>query len=185
MLYILALDGWTNPKGNSIWAFMLITSSRQQYLLKLEDLLNKHHTAENLANIIEEVIEKVRITKFVGIVSDNASNIAAARRIITQKYPSIINVRCIAHCINLISSDIIKINQVGHLVKCSNILVKYFKTSHIGLSLLKEAIESKGIQGGGLKTYVETRWTSVYECFSSIWRLKDAFQHVNFLILLF
>jgi hypothetical protein len=48
------------------------------------------------------------------------------------------------------------------------------------MSLLKDAIEQKSIQGGGLKTYVETRWTTVYECTSSIWRLKDALQHVFF-----
>ena len=48
----------------------------------------------------------------------------------------------------------------------------------MGVALLKEAIEIKNIQGGGLKTYVETRWTTIYECTSSIWRLKDALQHV-------
>ncbi|RHZ70960.1 hypothetical protein Glove_264g74 [Diversispora epigaea] len=77
------IDGWTDPRGNSIWAFMLITSSRKKYLLKLEDLSSEHHTAQNLVNIITEVIEKVGINKFVTIVSNNGSNVAAARRIFT------------------------------------------------------------------------------------------------------
>ena len=159
---------------------MLVTNSRKEYLLNLKDLSSKRHTAEHLTTVIEEVINKVGVNKFSAIISDNGSNVAAARQIISEKYPSILNIRCIAHCINLISSDIVKINQVKILVKWSNIVTKFFKNSAIGMSLLKSAIELKNIQGGGLKTYVETRWTTVYECTSSIWRLKDALQHVFF-----
>jgi hypothetical protein len=174
------LDSWTGPHGNSIWAFMLITSSRKEYLLKLEDLSSEHHTSKYLSTVIDEVISRVGVDKFVAIVSDNAANIAGAREKISEKYPSILNVRCIAHCINLISSDIAKIIQVKTLVRYANIITRFFKSSAIGASLLKEAIEIKNIQGGGLKTYVETRWTTIYECTSSIWRLKDALQHVFF-----
>ena len=173
------MDGWTDSRGNSIWAFMLITSTRKEYLLNLEDLSSKRHTGDYLSSVIEEVIGKVSADKFVAIISDNASNVSAARRLISQKYPSILNIRCIAHCINLISSDIVKINQVKSLVRCANIITRFFKNSAIGVALLKNAIQLKNIQGGGLKTYVETRWTTVYECISSIWRLKDALQYVS------
>ncbi len=53
-------------------------------------------------------------------------------------------------------------------MKYCNILTKYFKNSHIGGSLLKEAITLKGIESGNLKTYVETRWTTVYDCVNSV-----------------
>src|SRR5215208_4742753 len=157
---------------------MLITSSRKEYLLKLEDLSSECHTSQYLSTIIEEVIVKVRSDKFVAIISNNAANVTGACQIISQNYLSILNIRCIAHCINLISSDIVKINQAKNLVKCANIITKFFKNSAMGVALLKEAIEIKNIQGGGLKTYVETRWTTIYECTSSIWHLKDALQHV-------
>ncbi|GET04043.1 ribonuclease H-like domain-containing protein [Rhizophagus clarus] len=138
--FTIAMDGWTDPHGNSLWAFMLMTGSRKEYLLSLEDLSNIRHTGEHLSNVIEEVINKVGAKKFVAIVSDNGSNVAAALR-------------------------------------CANILTKYFKNSTLGSSWLNEAIKSKNIEGGGLKTYVETRWTTVYECVHSVWRLKDALQH--------
>jgi len=109
MFDVLALDGWTDPRGNSIWAFLLLTSSRKEYLLWLEDLSKEHHTAQNLSDVIIDVIERVGSKKFLAIVSDNTSNVTAARWIVTQKYPNIININCIAHCINLISSDIVKI----------------------------------------------------------------------------
>ena len=97
---------------------------------------------------------------------------------ICEEYPNILNVRCIAHCINLISSDIVKVHTIKSLIKCMNSLTKYFKNSNLASAWLKEAIQLKGIEGGGLKTYVETRWTTVYECVSSVWRLKDALQNV-------
>ena len=131
------MDGWTGPHRNSIWAFMLITSSRKEYLLKLKDLSSKHHTSQYLSTVIEEVISRVGVDKFVAIVSNNAANVAGARRIISEKHPSILNMRCIAYCINLISSDVAKINQVKSLVKCANIITRFFKNSAIGVALLK------------------------------------------------
>ncbi|CAB4384468.1 unnamed protein product [Rhizophagus irregularis] len=79
--FTIAMDGWTDPHGNSLWAFMLMT---------------------------------------------------------------------------------------GEMCKHSH------KNSTLGSSWLNEAIKSKNIEGGGLKTYVETRWMTVYEFVHSVWRLKDA-----------
>ncbi|GET65405.1 ribonuclease H-like domain-containing protein [Rhizophagus irregularis DAOM 181602=DAOM 197198] len=168
----------TDPRGNNLWAFILLTPSRKEYLLQLEDLSKNSHTAEYLSNVINDIICKVGISKIVAIVSDNAANVASARRIITNEHPSIINIRCIAHCINLISSDIVKVDQVKCLVKRANILTRYFKNSTLASTWLKEAIDAKNIAGGGLKTYIKIRWTTVHKCTSSVYRLKDALLHV-------
>ena len=168
MFDVSALDRWTDPRGNSIWAFLLLTSSRKEYLLRFKDLLKEHHIAQNLSDVIIDVIERVGSKKFVTIVSDNVSNVMAARWIVIQKYPNIININCIAHCINLISLDIVKIIQVKYLVKCCNILTKFFKNSNIAGLWLKEAIDLKEIEGGNLKTYVKTCWTTVYDCVASV-----------------
>ncbi len=133
-----------------------------------------------MSNVIIDVIEWVGSKKFVAIVSDNAFNVTAARQIVTQKYPNIININCIAYCINLISSDIVKITQVKYLVKCCNILTKFFKNLNIAGLWLKKAINLKEIEGGNLKTYVETYWTTVYDCVASVWWLKEALQYVYF-----
>ncbi|PKB95337.1 hypothetical protein RhiirA5_386078 [Rhizophagus irregularis] len=91
--FTIAMDGWTDLHGNNLWAFMLMTGSRKEYLLSLEELSNIHHTGVHLSNVIEEVINKVEAKKFVAIMSDNGSNVAAARKIITNNYPNIINMR--------------------------------------------------------------------------------------------
>ncbi|GET62172.1 ribonuclease H-like domain-containing protein [Rhizophagus irregularis DAOM 181602=DAOM 197198] len=148
------------------------------FTIALDDLSKNSHTAEYLSKVINDIICKVGISKIVAIVSDNAANVAGARRIITNEYPSIINIRCIAHCINLISSDIVIVDQVKCLVKRANILTRYFKNSTLASTWLKVAIDAKNIAGGGLKTYIETRWTTVHECISSVYRLKDALLHV-------
>lgn len=147
-------------------------------MIRLEDLTKHSHTSEYLSSIINEVIHKIGPNKFAAIVSDNAANVAGARRIITTNYPSIIDIRCIAHCFNLISCDIVKVDQVKCLVRRANILTRYFKNSTLASNWLKEAIDAKNIVGGGLKTYVETRWTTVHECTASVYRLKDALLHV-------
>ena len=82
---------------------MIITSSREEYLYSLQDFSSDHHTTEFLTNKIDEIIQKIGSKKVGAIVSDNAANISAARKAITLKYPNIMNLRCIAHCFNLIS----------------------------------------------------------------------------------
>ena len=71
---------------------MLLTHSRKEYLLNLEDLSKVKHTGQHIANVIEEVINQISSEKFIAIVSDNGSNVASARELIVQKYPNIINV---------------------------------------------------------------------------------------------
>jgi hypothetical protein len=96
------IDGWTDPKQQSVWGFMLITSLCEEYLYSLQNYSSDRHTTEFLTNKIDEIIKKIGVNKIGAIVSDNASNIAAAREAIVLKYPNIINLRCIAHCFNLI-----------------------------------------------------------------------------------
>ncbi|CAB5395898.1 unnamed protein product [Rhizophagus irregularis] len=57
--FTIALDGWTDPRGNSLWAFILLTLSRKEYLLQLEDLSKNSHTAEYLSKVINDIICKV------------------------------------------------------------------------------------------------------------------------------
>jgi adenosylmethionine-8-amino-7-oxononanoate aminotransferase len=84
-----------------------MTYDRQEFLYKLRDLSIVRHTAENLAEEIETVLKKIGPDKFAAVVTDNAANCAAARNIISEKYTFIFNTRCIAHCVNLITKDVL------------------------------------------------------------------------------
>src|SRR2546429_9865145 len=45
--------------------------------------------------------------KVLAIVTDNASSMMNSRKRISEKYPHIINMRCIVHFVNLITKDIL------------------------------------------------------------------------------
>ena len=80
---------------------------------------------------MEQVIEKIGPEKFSANVTDAGANVQAARRIISEKYPNILNIRCIAHAINLISKDICNTPFANRMLKYSNTLVTYFKKSYL------------------------------------------------------
>src|SRR6266542_6255896 len=79
-------------------------------------------------------------------------------------YCTIFNVKCIAYCLNLILHDFLRHNFADKIIKYCNIIVKYFKKSHIGNDLLSKLITKYQITGGGLKTFVKTQWIFVTEC---------------------
>ena len=62
-------------------------------------------------------MENVGINKFSAIVSDHATNMVVAKNLITQEFPFIISLRCIAHHINLLSSDIMKLEFAKNTIK--------------------------------------------------------------------
>ena len=175
----IGFDGWTNPNGSSLWNFVLLTPDRKQFIYRILDLSNNSHTGEFLAQELKKIIEDIGPKKIAAIVSDNGSNVKLARQLISDQYPTITNLRCIAHAINLISKDIIKHPFASHLIKRSNQITRFFKKSYMANSLLKNKMEEYGVVGGGLKTYVETRWTTVYESASSIVRLKRCLEAIR------
>lgn len=101
------MDGWTSASTLSIYNFVVLTPSNQQYLYCLQDFSSSHHTGEFFASEIKKIIEKIGAKKFSAVVTDNASNVRLAREIISKEYPSILNLRCIAHFINLITKSIL------------------------------------------------------------------------------
>lgn len=90
---------------------------------------NNSHTSEFLSKEIKDIINLVGSEKFSAIVSDNASNVRRAREIINEEFPSIQNVRCIAHCINLLAGDIVKHKFAENLLKKVNTLVAFFRNT--------------------------------------------------------
>lgn len=134
------------------------------------------HTAEYLAEVIENVVNGIGADRISAIVSDNASNVRNARKIIQEKFPRIENIRCVAHAINLIACDIVKEKFGDRLLRCVNVLATFFRNSHHAGSKLSQLIKEKGINGGGLKLYCKTRWTTASESVNSVINLEPALE---------
>ena len=90
----------------------------------------------------------------------------------------ILSIRCIAHHVNLISTDICKTTFAKEVISKCQKIVKYFKQSHQAGEELREKITNE-IKGGGLKTYVVTRWTTAWNCTNSILQLEQILKNVR------
>jgi Protein of unknown function (DUF 659) len=177
--FIIAVDGWSDPLGRSIYAFVIITSKKKQYIHALINESNNSHTGSFNATEIEKVLTSVGSDKFIAIVSDAESAMQMARRLISEKYPNILSVRCIAHHLNLITSDIIKLDFAKNIFKKCQAIISFFKTSHRAGASLQDDIIKFLIEGGGLKTSVKTRWSTAWDCCNSIIRLENSIKHVS------
>ncbi|GES83514.1 ribonuclease H-like domain-containing protein [Rhizophagus clarus] len=72
---MLALDGWSFLNHQSIWNFTILTPNRKEYVFQLSDLSSDSHTGKYIAEKIEDIINRVGVSKFSAIVSNNDSNV--------------------------------------------------------------------------------------------------------------
>ncbi|RHZ82263.1 hypothetical protein Glove_110g116 [Diversispora epigaea] len=146
----LGLDGWTSPADQSLYIFLIMTSDEKEYIHSLKNFSKNSHTEEFLKNEIIKVIEEVGAEKFCSIVSDHASNVVLAKNLVSTKYPHIFPIRCIAHHINLLSSDIIKLNWATNIITCCKKIITFFKQSHAGGAILQQEIVENMIKGDSI-----------------------------------
>ena len=92
----IGFDGWTNSSGQSIYDYCLITEDRREYLWMSKNYSNvSHHTGTFLGDEVIKIVENIGPEKLAAVVSDNAPDARVARRILCEKYPHILNIRCI------------------------------------------------------------------------------------------
>lgn len=165
-----------------MYVFILITRERKEIIHSLKNLSLESHTATFLAEKINEVITDIGPEKFSAVVSDHAAACASAKRIIADIHKHIIPIRCITHHINLITTDVCKTPFAKEVISKCMKLVKFFKMSHQAGEKLKLNITNDSVKGGNLKSYVKTRWSTTWDCTSSILRLENQLKNVSLLI---
>jgi hypothetical protein len=177
---VKVLDGWTSSNHHSYFSFVVITPERKEYVIKVKDYSKDSHTGLFTAEEIKKVLKDIGPEKFSSVVSDGASAMQLAKRIISDEYPRIMPVRCIAHHIQLICSDIMKKIPLANtiLINCQK-FVTYFTESHQSGATLREEIKKELIIGGGLKSSVKTRWSTSWDCCASVLRLEPIFKNVS------
>jgi hypothetical protein len=174
----LGLDGWCGPNGESIYAFVLFLPSGKEYIHSLKDFSIHTHSADFISKEILKIIEDIGHEKFSSIVSDNASVMVAAKRLVNEKYPNIIPIRCITHHINLITTDIMKHEFSKMTIHSCMKIIKYFHRSYKAGAVLAQDIKDNFIDGGGLKGYCKTRWTTAFDCLASVLRCERSLHNV-------
>uniref|UniRef100_U9SXD0 BED-type domain-containing protein n=1 Tax=Rhizophagus irregularis (strain DAOM 181602 / DAOM 197198 / MUCL 43194) TaxID=747089 RepID=U9SXD0_RHIID len=156
----LAVDGWSDLLERSIYAFIIITPGKRQYIHTLKDTSVYSHTGFFNATEIENVLTTIGPKKFAAVVSDAESAMQMARRLISE-------------------NDIIKLDFAKNTLKKCQSIITFFKTSYrAGANLQKDIIQTL-TEGGGLKTSVKTRWSTAWDCCDSIIHLENNLKNVN------
>ncbi|CAG8708244.1 1015_t:CDS:2 [Cetraspora pellucida] len=162
------LDGWTSKRGESLYNYIIMTIERKEYLISLCNYSSESYTSNFIASEIVDIIERIGPQKFAAIITDSAANLKSAREKIQTKYPHIVNIRCIAHAINLIATDLSKIREIKMFIDQCGKVIKHFTKSPQKLALLRQGLSSMKIRFEGLETWCQTRWGSLYDTTNSI-----------------
>lgn len=105
----LAIDGWSNLRNESIMNIIIYTP--KPFFYKFIDTKTNRHTAEYVCEQVSEVLEEIGSDKFFVVVSDNAANMVKCGRLLHEKYTNITWIGCLAHTLNLLIGDVLKVNS--------------------------------------------------------------------------
>lgn len=163
-IFHLQLDGWSNLRNESLINFVI--STPEPLFVKFLETGAERHTAEYLQAQIEVVLEQFGVQRFGTIIADNASNIQKALDNIQKKYPHLIVQRCMAHTLNLLCHDILKVECVAKLIASVNEIIKHIRNSQVLTALLKKR----------LPLYVKTRWGTMEKSLTGLIKNKFSLQ---------
>jgi hypothetical protein len=138
----IALDGWTNPvtKEKHICVVAQPITADRKIFFTCSTVMQGSLDTEALHHFLVNIITDLQVIGFttVGIVGDNARAQQAAMGRLAAEYPSICQIRCGSHTMNLVMKYIIK-EVCGSAV----------------------AIVDRCVKMGVVKRYVETRWNFI------------------------
>ena len=142
----LMCDGWSNIRNELIINF--VVSQPKPIFLKLFHTDLPSHTGEYIATETLKVIEELEseCSKLVfGVVTDNASNMKKARRLIEEKYLTIICYGCAAHGLHLIFCDVIKLETYKNVIRRAEGVTKEFRHKHMLVDMLKAMQKAENV----------------------------------------
>ncbi|CAG8794482.1 12809_t:CDS:1, partial [Gigaspora rosea] len=168
----LVTDSWSNIRKDSLINFMITTSKPLFY--KSVHTKEDQHTAQNIAEGIDKVIQELGVDKFVAVITDNAPNMKAAWHILKNKYPTKVFLECWAHGINLWIKDILKLDWPKNVLETSKEIINYFRNHNIPLAALRRLQIEKYGHIISLVQTVDTRWGSAFYCMDHLLQTKNA-----------
>lgn len=126
-----------------------------------------NHNAQNIADSISLMLAKWGLlSKVVTVTTDNDSTMKKACDILEFKH-----LPCLAHTINLLAQDILKLAAVNVIISKCKRIVTYFKQSTIATAKLKEAQNTN--EPLLLIQDVSTRWNSAYAMVKRILQINE------------
>ena len=173
----IAMDGWTDCTGNSIYAIIAL-SPPIEYILSIEDLSSVQHNAQNLKQHLTSVLFEnncIDPSSLVALVTDSPNVMEKMRSDIHKDFKNIIPLKCSLHVLNLISKDIAHLENSHEIIKDNCKIINFFKSSHTMFSWIKTYQKENNIKHI-LQSFTESRWYSLAKLCLSIDTYKEAFQ---------
>ncbi|XP_060085252.1 E3 SUMO-protein ligase ZBED1-like [Ylistrum balloti] len=162
----LTTDGWTSKATQSY------NTTRPLF---------ESHTAENLADVLQETVkewklkrtvkvEEVLSDKRIAVATDNASNIVKGVNLAGFEP----HIRCFAHCLNLAAHKAMQINSVSRLLGRMRRIVTFFHSSSTATKKLKDKQKALNLPAKRLVQDVKTRWNSSFDMMSTFLEQQPA-----------
>ncbi|XP_028781745.1 uncharacterized protein LOC114737910 [Neltuma alba] len=130
-------DGWQDQRNRQLINF-LVYCPRGIVFIKSVDASDIVKDAQTLCNLFLEMVTFVGVDNVVHLVTDNAANYKAARRLLTNKHPSMYWSPYAAHCLNLILVDIGKMAIVTSLASRASKVSKFIYNHAFLLAWLRK-----------------------------------------------
>lgn len=166
----LTCDGWSNCRNESIVNFIVTTPEPVFY--KSITTEKNRHTGVYMAEVMTTVLEEVGPNRFLAIVTDNASNMKKAWDELKKLYPHLSCYGCIAHGLQLLLTDIGKLDTVKDIVTKLKMVMKEIRNSHILAASFKQHAKC------ALRLPVVTRWGSIVTSLGCMLKNKGPLRHL-------
>ena len=170
-LLALTTDMWDDRKQNSYCSLTAHFIGTDFKLVRVTPAIkyfgNARHKSENIAEALREEIESVKAGADVPtvLVSDSTANMVKMRELL--KEADIINeeLGCANHTAQNAIKDTMKETEgMKVTLTKSKRLVKHFRKSSLATNRLKTACAKTGHKYKKIKTCIEIRWNSEYDC---------------------
>jgi hypothetical protein len=168
----LVSDGWSNPQGESIINYLLVTQLEAIFLKSIATGKDRH-TGQYIADGLNNIIKEIGPKNIVAITTNNASNMKKSWEGIQKEYPEILCLGCGSHMINLLVKDIMKVPKLHQHFEAVKEVNQYWKNSGILNGLLKVTAKEINQKFITLQLPGKTRWQGkLYTIQSNISNIK-------------
>lgn len=176
--FTLALDGWTDLAGNTVFVLSVLRGPRIQCLIDILDLHQPRLCAENIASALEKSLKKkdIDIGNACGLVTDSPTVMIKFQSILTSEHPQILKIQCILHALNSIMKDLISYPTIGDLINNNLVLVNYLTASDFWAEHLETWQKDHDITPG-TRIFCGSRWTSIGAICLGVQVNEGGFQH--------
>lgn len=143
---------------------------------KCIDPETEQHSGDYIYNVLSGCIEEIGPHKILSVCTDNAPNMKMAWKKIQEKYPHILTYGCVAHCLNLMAKDLLRLSSFDKIFKQTKKIIQFFRNKHIPRQVLRKVQLEENSTEIALIVPSETRWCSAAISFESVLKNKNAIQ---------